>query len=87
MAVAGLVVAIFGQWLNTKPYIPSPVIKLALAVVGLLFYLLVAMPAAISGQAFLDWIDKAWLFALALPGLASLVGAVPGMKTNDGGSR
>lgn len=87
IAVAGLVVAIFGQWLNTKPYIPSLVVKLALSIIGLAFYLFVAVPAAWTGQAFLDWFDKAWLFALALPGAASLIGLAPGMKTNDGGAK
>lgn len=84
--IAGLVVASLAQWLNTKPQVPSKFVKLSLVLVGIAFYLPVAVPAAWWGPPMLEWLDKAWIWGLALPGAASLIGTVPGMKTNDRGN-
>ena len=83
--VGGLVVAAIAQWFNRYPNVPAPIVKLGLAAVGLAMYAVVQQPAAWSGQPFLDWLDTAWLWALALPGAASLIGSAPGMGTNSKG--
>lgn len=82
--LAGLVVALAGQWFNRHPGIPAPAVKIGLAVVGFALYTVVEHPAAWQGQPLMDWLDKAWLWALALPGAASLIGMAPGMATNSG---
>lgn len=84
IVVAALVVAAIGQKLNANPKIPSLVVKLALALVGPVLYLVVSQPTALYGPAFLEWLDKAWIWSLALPGAASLIGLAPGMATSQG---
>lgn len=81
--IVGLLVAWLGQWLNSRPHVDSRLVKVALALVGLLAYLLVEVPAAWHGEALFAWLDTAWIWALALPGAASLIGTVPGMATQD----
>ena len=82
--MAGLILAVVGQGLNSNPKIPSSVVKLSMAVTGVLLYLIVATPAAWTHEAFLAWLDQAVIWAAAIPGFASLVGIIaPGMKTND----
>ena len=81
---AGLVVAGIGQWLNSKATIPTHLVKLALAVAGLLLYGFVGgFPAAWFGPPFMAWFDDAWVWTFALPGAASLIGLAPGMKTDS----
>lgn len=82
--MAGLILAVVGQSLNSRPEIPSQIVKLAMAVAGMLLYLIVATPTAATHEAFLAWMDQALLWAMAVPGFASMVGAIaPGMKTSD----
>lgn len=83
VAIGGIVVAIAAQWANRHPAVPASVVKLALSALGLALYLVVDQPAAWSGQPLMEWLDAAWLWALALPGAASLIGAAPGMGTNS----
>lgn len=83
MFFAALAIAGVGQWLNSKPNVPPLVVKAALAAVGPMLYLLISQPTALYGPAFIEWLDKAWLWALALPGLASLLGLAPGMATRS----
>jgi len=83
MFFAALAVAGVGQWLNSRPNIPSLVVKACMAAIGPLLYLAVSQPSALYGPAFIEWLDKAWVWALALPGMASLIGAVPGMATKS----
>lgn len=83
--VAGLLVALVGQYLNRFQRIPSEAVKLALAVIGATLYgTLVVHPTAWPpAPAFAAWFDDALLWAFALPGMASLIGLAPGMKTNS----
>ena len=83
MMLAGLVVAMLGQWLNAHPDVPTPLVKLALAVAGMALYAIADAPDAMTREAFLSWLDSAWLWALALPGAASLIGLAPGMQTKN----
>jgi len=78
------VVATAAQWLNSFKAVPAPLVKMTLAVVGLGFYALGhGLPAAWSGSLLTSWLDPALVWALALPGAASLVGLAPGMATNS----
>ena len=79
--LGALIVAGVGQKLNADPRVPTPLVKLAMALIGIGLYLVKSQPAAWHGQAFLDWLDEAWLWAVAVPGLASLIGLAPGMAT------
>lgn len=81
--LAGLLVAALGQKLNANPRIPSMLVKLSLAAIGPIIYLIVEQPTALYGPGFLTWLDHAWIWALALPGAASLIGLAPGMATNS----
>ena len=56
---------------------------MVMALVGLGFYAIAEQPKAWSGQPFLDWLDSAWLWAAALPGVASLIALAPNMQTKD----
>ena len=80
--VAALVVAGIGQWFNAHPSVPTWVSKLAMAGIGLAFYAVVEGPHGWHGQPLLDWLDRAWLWAAALPGIASLIGLAPQLKTS-----
>lgn len=82
--MAGLILAVVGQGLNSNPKFPSSMVKLCMALVGILLYLMVATPAAATHEAFLAWLDQAVIWAAAIPGFASLVGVIaPAMKTQD----
>lgn len=83
MMLAGLIVALAGQWLNAHPRVPSPAVKIALTACGLVLYLVIEQPHGWSGPPLLEWLDKAWLWALAVPGAASLIGTAPNLKTFD----
>ena len=85
--VAALVISGIAQTMNRYPVIPTGVVKLTLALVGLCFYLLIQHPTAWTGQPLLDWLDTAWIWAAALPGIASLIGTAPGMQTNSAGTK
>ena len=76
--------ALVAQWFNRFKHVPAPTIKAGLAVVGLAFYALGhGLPAAWYGPELSQWLDPALLWAMAVPGMASLVGAIPGMETNS----
>lgn len=83
MVIAALIVAAVGQYLNSKPAYPTNLVKLGMALMGPLLYLMVEQPTGPpGGPVFLEWLDKAWIWALALPGAASLIGGfTPGMAT------
>lgn len=81
MFFAALAVAALGQWFNAKTTVPPLAVKGVLALVGPAVYLIVKVPAAWTGPEFLAWFDEAWVWALALPGIASLIGVAPGMNT------
>lgn len=78
----GLVVSAVAQWLNRHPIVPTAIVKIALAVIGLSLYLPVEQPWVVG---FGPWFEKAWVFGLALPGMASLIALAPGMATNSQG--
>lgn len=79
VAFSGMIAAVVGQWLNRRPELPVPVVKIGLALVGLALYLPIQQPWTVG---FMPWFNEAWVFALAVPGAASLVGMLPGMGTN-----
>jgi len=83
LMLAGVAVAALGQFLNAKKSIPTAVVKVALALCGMGFYLIIAQPKAWLGQPLLDWFDVAFVWALALPGLASFIALHPAMKTDS----
>lgn len=82
--IAGIIVAAVGQKLNSMPKVPTVFVKLALALLGPILYLVLDSPDAFTRAAFLAWLDRSWVWALALPGLASLIGLTPGMATRNG---
>ena len=80
--IAGIALA--AQWLNRYKSIPSEGVKAVLALVGLAFYALGhGLPLAWWGADLSAWLNPALLWALALPGAASMIGTVPGMKSNS----
>jgi len=81
MFFAALVVGGVGQYLNARPSIPTALIKGVLALVGMAFYLVVDVPAAWTGQPLIEWLSEAWVWAAAVPGIASLIGLAPGLAT------
>lgn len=83
--IAGVLIALIGQKLKSNPRISSDLVRVGLLLAGLGLYLVVDQPKGF-GQPFFDWLDKAYVWALALPGLASLMGMAPALKTNDGGT-
>lgn len=85
VTIAGLLLAILGQKFKSNPKVSSDLVRVGLLVAGLALYLVVDQPTGM-GQPFFDWLDKAYLWALALPGAASLIGMHPALKTNDGGT-
>jgi len=77
-------IALVGQWLNRFKSIPSEAVKAGLAIVGLGFYALGhGLPASWWGDGLSVWLNPGLLWALALPGAASLIGTVPGMRSNS----
>ena len=77
-------VAVFGQWLNSHPKVPSAAVKALLALTGIPFYMwATGLPPTWSGPAFASWSQGAVLWAFAIPGMASLVGIAPGMRTDS----
>jgi hypothetical protein len=77
-------IALVAQWFNRFKSIPTEAMKAALAVVGIAFYTLGhGGPVAWWGPGLSAWLDPALLWALALPGAASLIGTMPGMKSNS----
>lgn len=79
MGFAGLLVAVVGQWLNSRqPPLSPPVVKISLVVAGLALYLPISQPWTVG---FLPWFEEAWVWALAVPGMASLIALAPGMAT------
>lgn len=83
--LAGLVVAAVGQWLNRYPTMPAPVVKLVLLAIGAGLYAWAHPAPALSGQPFMDWLEVAIPWSAGLPGVASLIGTLPGMGTNSQG--
>lgn len=82
--LAALIVGGVGQWFNAHPRVPTWISKATLALIGIVFYAVVEHPAAWSGQPLMDWLDKAWLWAAALPGVASMIALAPKMQTSEG---
>lgn len=80
--IAALVVGGVGQYFNSHPRFPTWVSKVALAAIGLVFYAVIKAPPAWHGQPLLDWLDNAWLWAAALPGVASMIGLAPKLATS-----
>lgn len=83
--VAALLLALVGQFINRSPNVPVEAVKLGLAVAGAgLYAALVSHPTAWPPDPkFASWFDDALLWSFALPGMASLIGMAPGMKTNS----
>ena len=79
---AAIVVAGVGQWFNSHPRFPTWVSKLSLALIGVAFYAISEAPKAWSGPPLLEWLDKAWLWACALPGVASMLALNPKLATS-----
>jgi len=83
-ALAGLLGAGVAQWFNRYKANNTVLLKLALVLVGLACYALGnGLPEAWAGPKLLEWLQPAWLWAAAVPGIASLIGAAPGMQTNS----
>ena len=80
---AALVVGGVGQWFNAHPRFPTWVSKAAMAAIGLGFYAFYQHPSAWSGKPLMDWLDQAWLWAAALPGVASFLALAPNIQTRD----
>lgn len=77
-------IALVAQWLNRHKSIPNEAVKATLAGVGILFYAIGhGLPTAWHGEGLSAWLNPALLWALALPGAASMIGTVPGMATNS----
>jgi hypothetical protein len=77
-------IALVGQWFNRYQSVPGEAVKAALAVIGLAFYALGhGLPNAWWGEGLSEWLNPALLWALALPGAASMIGTAPGMKTDS----
>lgn len=80
MMFAGLIVAVIGQRLNRYKANNTELVKLGLVVSGLMLYLPIEQPWV---EGFLPWFENAWLWAVAVPGIASLVGMHPALKTDS----
>lgn len=84
MMVAALIVALAAQKFNSYKANNTTLIKVAMVVLGLVLALPVyGLPTAPWGEPLFAWLDKSYLWALALPGVASLIGTAPGMKTDS----
>jgi hypothetical protein len=82
--LAGLVLGAVGQGLNRKKSMPTEWVKVVMALAGLALALVaVGPPTSLWGDDFLEWFDHAWMFVLAVPGAASMLAIVPGMKTDS----
>jgi len=81
--LAGVAIAALGQKLNNNPKIPSQWVKPAMAVCGALLYLVVDTPNSFTRDAIFSWLDQAVIWAAALPGVASLIGLHPSMRTSN----
>lgn len=82
-ALAGLLGAGAVQFFNRFKSNNTVLLKLSLCLIGLACYAIGnGLPQAWSGPVFLAWLSPAWLWAAAVPGLASLVGTLPNMGTN-----
>lgn len=83
-AFAGIIGAAVAQWFNRYKSNNTALLKVALIFVGLACYALGnGLPEAWYGPKLLTWLQPAWLWAAAVPGIASLLGAVPTMQTNS----
>lgn len=85
LVLAGAALVAFGaQWINRYPKIPAAAVKVGLALLALPVYGLASgWPHGWSGAPLTQWLDAGWLWVLALPGAASLFGALPNMGTNS----
>jgi hypothetical protein len=84
--LAGVAIAAIGQKLNSNPKVPSHWVKPAMAGCGALLYLVVDAPDTLTREALFSWLDQAVIWAAALPGVASLIGLHPSMRTSNGSS-
>jgi len=83
-ALAGIIGAGVVQWFNRYKANNTALLKVALIFVGLACYALGnGLPEAWAGPEFTEWLTPAWLWALSVPGAASLFGALPNMQTNS----
>lgn len=82
--LAAAVIAMVGQYLNRHKSIPAAAVKAVLVLVGLPFYAWHdGLPPSWWGPSFASWSQMALLWCFAIPGMASLIGAIPGMETNS----
>lgn len=88
--LAGLLISGLAQFANSHPKTPSWQIKLGLLLIGYVWYAGnhgFAAPDVNTFQAWFtvvsDWLEKGYVYGAALPGTASLIGLLPGMKTDS----
>lgn len=78
----GLGVSVLGQHLKSMKNVDSRLVVLAMMLAGIGGYAVLHHPP--MDAAFWQWLDESKLYALALPGVASIAGAfIPGMQTDS----
>lgn len=83
LLLAGGAIATIGQWLKSIKNIPTEAVQFALCLVGFAFYFLQAGPPTHWWPLDQKWSEDAAAWVLALPGLASIIGVHPVMKTDS----
>lgn len=80
---AAVFVAMVGQWVKSMKNVDTRIPVAVMGALGLVFYgLKSGWPAAFEWDAIDSWLNTAWPWAFALPGLASTIGLHPSLKTD-----
>ena len=80
---AAFLVALLGQYLKSLKNVPTWAPVAGMGLVGIAFYgLRSGWPAAPEWGAIENWLDSAWPWAVALPGMSSAIGLHPTLKTD-----
>lgn len=81
--IAGLIFAVIGQFLKSIKGFPTEAVQLAMVFMGLVLYVIQAGLPAQWVPLDPKWSEGAALWVTALPGMATLMGMVPALKTDS----
>lgn len=83
--IAASLVALLGQWIKSHEKWDSRLAVLGMGVAGMIVYgVRYGWPSSFAWESVDFWLNKAWIWGLLLPGLASSIGAfIPWLKTDS----
>lgn len=84
--LAGMVLALLGQFLNAHPRFPTWIGKVGMLAIGVGWYAAnwhESHPWPPTFTGWLDWTESAIMAGASLPGAASLLALIPAIKTRN----